>query len=193
MKDLFSRIPRLKGERVTLRELTLDDADDLREMTADEEVYRYLPTFLFEKKYDDAQEVITKLYDECIKDSLILGVFMEDQFCGLAEIYGYRPSIGKACIGCRLIKAAWGKGIAAEVLELLLNYLMYETDIEIIAASTMSDNKMSPYPLSKLGFKRVARGVYKDWGYEHPIKTDIWVCSGIGYRRNNPENPDYVE
>ena len=35
-------------------------------------------------------DVIRHLYDECFKDSIILGVFMEGDFCGLAEIYGYR-------------------------------------------------------------------------------------------------------
>lgn len=49
MKKLFSEIPTIKGERVTLRAMTLDDADGLRELTEDEEVYRYLPTFLYEK------------------------------------------------------------------------------------------------------------------------------------------------
>ena len=35
-------------------------------------------------------DVIRHLYDECFKESIILGVFMEGDFCGLAEIYGYR-------------------------------------------------------------------------------------------------------
>lgn len=185
MKKLFSEIPCLEGERVTLRALTLDDADALREMTADEEVYRYLPTFLFEKKYDDTEEVIRRLYDECIKDSLILGVFTEDGFCGLAEVYGYRPSILKASIGCRLVRSAWGKHLATDVLKLLLQYLMLETDIEIITACTMSDNKMSPRCLEGIGFKRIARGVKGNWGLDHPVKTDIWVRSGISYRHDN--------
>ncbi len=50
---LFSEIPVLKGKRVTLKALTLDDLDGLRELTQCDLVYRYLPTFLFEKQYND--------------------------------------------------------------------------------------------------------------------------------------------
>lgn len=75
-KNLFSEIPVLIGERVTLRALTRRDAEGLRKLTKSEEVYRYLPAFLFEKRYGDAEYVIDHLYDECLKESLILGVFL---------------------------------------------------------------------------------------------------------------------
>ena len=53
IKQLFSEIPCLRGERITLKALTPADAGSLRKMTESEAVYRYLPTFLFEKQYDD--------------------------------------------------------------------------------------------------------------------------------------------
>lgn len=185
MKSLFSEIPYMIGKRVVLRALTPQDADALHELTDDGEVYRYLPTFLFEKKYDTTEEVISRLYDECIKDSLILGVFMEERFCGLAEVYGYRPAIRKVSIGCRLVRSAWGNHLAADVLRLLLDYLIYETDIEVITASTMTDNSMSPDSLEKIGFKRVAHGVKEDWGFDEKVKADVWMRSGIRYRHQN--------
>ena len=109
-KKLFSEIPCLKGERVTLRPLTASDADGLSELTQSAEVYRYLPTFLYEKKYTDTAYVIDHLYDECLKTSLILCVFTDDGFCGLAEIYGYRASLLKASVGYRLLERCWGEG-----------------------------------------------------------------------------------
>ncbi len=45
-------------------------------LAADERVYRWLPTFLFERKYADAQEVIRRLYTECLEESLILGAIV---------------------------------------------------------------------------------------------------------------------
>ena len=65
---------------------------------------------LFEKKYEDKAYVIRRLYDECFPSSLILGVYAEDAFCGLAEIYGYRAPFLKASTGYRLAKKYWGKG-----------------------------------------------------------------------------------
>lgn len=182
-KKLFSEIPCLAGERIALKRLTAGDAGGLSKLTHNEEVYKYLPTYLFEKKYDDPAYVIDRLYDECLKESLILGVYMDNEFCGLAEIYGYRAPLLKASVGYRLLPKCWGKGIATETLGLLVEYLLEETDVEVITASTMIENKASAGVLKKNGFKRVARGVLENWGYQKPTVTDKWLRTGVGYRR----------
>lgn len=183
MKRLITEIPCLQGERVTLGRLGLSDADGLRELTASAEVYRYLPTFLFEKQFDDAQEVIRRLYDECLERSLILGVFMGGDFCGLAEIYGYRAPFRKVSVGYRLLPQYWGRGIATETLGLMLDYLMNQTKVDIITASTMVENQASANVLRKNGFQHVAHGVWENWGYPFPTVTDKWLKTRLGYRR----------
>ena len=52
MKLLFETPPVLKGESLTLRPLEASDEDGLKRLTQQEIVYRFLPTFLFEKKYE---------------------------------------------------------------------------------------------------------------------------------------------
>ena len=120
IKQLFSEIPCLRGERITLKALTPDDAGSLRNMTESEAVYRYLPTFLYEQKYEDKAFVIRRLYDECLESSLILGVFIGDTFCGLAEIYGYFAPLSKVSVGYRLLEKWWGQGIATETLGVIV-------------------------------------------------------------------------
>ena len=95
----------------------MHDAEALRELVENPRVYRYLLVFLFEQKYADTRVVISRLYDECLKDSLILGVFKDGDFCGLAELYGYRAEIHKISVGYRLLERKWGQGIAANVLK----------------------------------------------------------------------------
>ena len=138
-------------------------------------VYRYLPTFLYEKKYEDIHYVIRHLYDECFQESIILGVFEIDQFCGLAELYGYRDAIHKISIGYRLLESCWGRGIATGALSQVVRYLDEETDIEIITASTMVENLASANVLRKNGFTLVVHAVGEDWGYENPTITDKWI------------------
>lgn len=144
MKKLFSEIPYIKTKRLILRKIEETDAEGLSELAHSPNVYRFLPTFLFEQKYDDIHDVIRRLYDECFKESIILGVFMGDDFCGLAEIYGFREATHKASIGCRFLERYWGKGIATEAVGALVRYLTQETGIEIITASTMVANKTIP-------------------------------------------------
>ena len=108
MRRLFSEMPALRGERVLLKRITQQDADSLQRLVDDEEVYRYLPTFLYEKKYPEIRYVIDHLYDECLEESLILGIFMQDEFCGLVEMYGYRESVHSISFGCRLLRECRG-------------------------------------------------------------------------------------
>jgi ribosomal-protein-alanine N-acetyltransferase len=175
MKKLFSEIPEIQGERIVLREITQNDSSALKQLTDDPDVYRYLPTFLFETKYDDKSYVIDHLYDDCFRESIILGIFMNDEFCGIAEMYGYREEIHKISVGYRLLKRYWGQGIATEALSLMVNYLYSETDIEIITASTMIENSASAAVLKKNGFDLVVHAVPEDWGYDEPTITDKWI------------------
>ncbi len=175
MKKLFSEIPDLRGERLHLRSLTQRDADGLGELVRSDRVYRYLPTFLFERKYADVSEVIGRLYTECLAESIILGIFREGDFCGLAEWYGYKDRIHKVSVGYRLLERCWGQGIAGEALGMMIDYLIGETDIEIITASTMVENLASARVLIKNGFSLVVRAADEDWGYPQPTKADKWI------------------
>ena len=175
MKKLFTEIPYIKTERLILRKIEETDAEGLSELVHSPGVYRYLPTFLFEQKYEDVHEVIRRLYDECFKESIILGVFMEEEFCGLAEIYGYRENTHKASIGCRFLEQWWGKGVATETVDALVRYLTQETGIEIITASTMVENKSITRVVEKNGFLLAVSDVGEDWGYPQPTPANKWI------------------
>ena len=175
MKELFPEPPVLTGSMLRLRPLVSADAADLEKLTREKAVYRYLPMFLFEKKFDRAEEVIARLYDEGLDDSLILGIYGRDGFCGLAEVYGYRPPIHKASVGYRLPEEKWGQGIATEALRMLVNELLNVRGIEIITASTMLQNRASAHVLEKNGFTLVNHAVDEDWGFDEPTPADKWI------------------
>ena len=179
-KKLFSEIPELRGKRLRLRALTPENAAALQELMDDPEVYRYLPTFLFEKKYPNAGTVIERMYVDCFPESMILGVFLGGEFCGLAEMYGYRDPIHKISVGYRLLKRCWGKGNAGEALGMMIDYLYHETDIEIITASTMVENLASARVLMKNGFSLVVHAADRDWvkdGCLSTVGADSWCSS----------------
>ena len=175
MRGLFPEPPILRSSRLLLRPLELPDARDLLHLTRQEIVYRYLPTYLYEKQSGDMEAVIRGLYRDGLEDSLILGVFQNGQFCGLAEVYGYRAPIFKASVGYRLRKEAWGRGIATEALRLLSEELLTNRGIEIITASTMIENSASARVLQKNGFTLVSHAVEEDWGYPEPTPADKWI------------------
>ena len=175
IRDLFPQVPCICGDRIVLKGLTQADAPALREFVDSSRVYEYLPTFLFEKKYDDVSLVIDRLYTECLEDSLILGVFDEEGFCGLAEFYGYRAEFKKISLGCRFAERCWGRGTGTETIALMLRYLRENTDIDIITASTMVENIGPGKVLLKNGFSLVAHAAREDWGFEQPAVVNKWI------------------
>ena len=175
VKRVFDRIPHLSRNETVIKEVSLKDKEGLCELRDNPKVYRYLPTFLFEKKYDEPEYVIRHLYDECIKESLITGIFYEGELAGLFEMYGYREEIHKVSVGYRLSERFWGKGIATCVLGMMVDYLYNEAGIEIITASTMPENKASERVLEKNGFELVTRNSPEDWGYKELTPTDKWI------------------
>lgn len=179
-KKLFSEIPRIEGERVVIDRVVDADAAALQELMDNDDVYRYEPTYLFERQFDDAHEAIRQLYGDLFanKESLILGVRLKEDgaLCGLAEFYGLRDDHHKISIGIRLLVRYWGRGIATEATGLMVRYLYDETDIELITASSLADNAASASSLEKNGFICTARGVEEDWGFSEPTLADKWFC-----------------
>ncbi len=179
MKKLFDEIPHLEGERLILRRITESDREALREMANSNIVYRYEPTYLLEQQYTDMDQLLHDLYGEYFdkKLNLFLGVFLKDdptELCGLAEFYDYRDHIHMVSIGTRLREKYWKGGIATEVAKLMSDYLFGETDIEIITASTMVDNKASAHVLEKNGFMSTNTIYREDWGHDESTAAYRW-------------------
>ena len=179
-KKLFSEVPSIEGERVVLNRVVDTDADALRDLIENPLVQRYLPTYLFEKQFDDVREAISQLYGDLFEngESLILAIRDKQtgELAGLAEFYGLRDRLHKVSVGYRLRERFWGRGFATEAARLMVGYLYGETDIEIITASTMVENEASARVLEKADFIRTARGVEEDWGFPEPAIVDKWFC-----------------
>lgn len=89
-------------------------------------------------------------------------------------MYGFRSEIHKISIGYRFLEKYWGRGIASETVSTMVKYLLEQTPIEIITASTMVENKASAKVLMKNGFSLIVSGADEDWGFKEPTPTDKW-------------------
>ena len=179
-KELFTEIPYLEGDKLILARIEGKDAPGLEELRNNDRVYALEPSFLYERQIEDVHEAIKGMYEGPTfteKESLILGIFPKEtkEFAGIIELYGYRKEIRKVSVGYRLLERYWGKGIASEALSMMVRYLYEETNIEIITASTMVENKASAKVLMKNDFSLVVSAAEEDWGYEKPTIADKWI------------------
>ncbi|MBQ3273475.1 MAG: GNAT family N-acetyltransferase [Solobacterium sp.] len=177
---LFDEYPLLTDGRILLRKIVLSDAEALQALRMDQEVYRYLPTFLYEQKYEDVYEVIGRMDEECFrtKESILLAVCLADQpdtLCGIAEIYAWEPWRRKASIGYRLRREYWGRGIATAAARLLKDYLFRTVYLNTVTAHVMSANRASAAVLIKAGFPERYSDVIEDWGLGVPVLVDKYV------------------
>ncbi len=186
---LFEEYPWLEDETVILHRMTTEDVPALKEFTENGRVYETLPSFLYELKYEDKQELIAKMDEECFltKESLLLGVYGKEatgSLLGIAEVYNYEPKKEKASIGYRLDPSVWGRGIGSRVTALLKAYLLEEADLKTITAHVLHDNRASARVLQKNGFLLKYPGLWEDWGFPDLLLTDKYV-----YKRDADKLP----
>ncbi len=139
---LFDEYPFLENDTVIIRKMDERDADALKAFAANGRVYKFLPTFLYEQKYEDAKEILARMDEECFdtKESILLGIYPAkdpDRFVGIAEIYNYEEKKEKASIGCRLDDSVWGMGYGTAVVRLLKEYLIEEIGLRTVTAHIM--------------------------------------------------------
>ena len=175
--DLFDKYPILQDDVLTIRRMSFSDEKALKDLTEEKDVYRYLPTFLYEQKYEDKYQVIKRMDEECMdsRESVLMGIYLKEDpktLIGIAEIYGYRQEKNKASIGYRLRKQYWGRGLATRTAALLKDYLFTEIGIRTITAHVMKENLASAKVLIKNGFFNKYPDNIEDWGFDEPVLVD---------------------
>ena len=137
----------IENDRLLIRSLEKHDLKGLEALRCDKRVYRYEPTFLAELQgtTEDALEKIQNM-NLSRNRQCILGVYEKTApsvLVGLAELYDFKPSGKIISIGYRFLSNYWGKGIASSCICALLNYIRNNTEVELITAHVLPDNKAS--------------------------------------------------
>jgi RimJ/RimL family protein N-acetyltransferase len=167
----------LETPRLLLRRLTEADADDLFVMDSDPEVIRYAGPRLADR---DAyrrriREGFLPYYDRYASYGYFAAVGKDGAFLGwfhlrpaldyrFAAEAGYRE--GDVDLGYRLVRAAWGKGIATEGARALVRKGLTELDAACVVACALEPNVASTRVMEKAGLKWVRRFAIP--GYDMP-------------------------
>ncbi len=177
----------LQTARLTLRQFTSDDVDNLFDLNSDPAVMRYLtggrPT---------PREVIS---DEIIPFHLAvyerldrLGTWAAESAAG--EFLGWfhlRPGPGgdrtNVDLGYRLRRPAWNHGYATEGSCALIDLGFTELDVERVFAHTMAVNTASRHVLEKCGLTLVRTTAYEG--------TDVIEGAGQGEVEYALTKPDW--
>jgi RimJ/RimL family protein N-acetyltransferase len=149
----------LETERLVLRELSVEDQEDLFELDSDPEVHRYIENNPV-KSMDELLKVIKMLLHQYQENGIARWAVVDKEtkecigWCGLKY---FKESLNNHTrfyeLGYRFKQKHWGKGFATESSNAILKYAFKKLQIKSIYAITHPENVNSMHVLGKLGFK----------------------------------------
>ena len=148
----------IETERLVLRPFKWDDLDDFFTYASVEGVGEMAGWRHHENK-DKSKEILTRFIDEdktfavCLKENGRVVGSLGVEFYGaedkLTEFDGYK---GRE-IGYVLARDQWGKGLMAEAVKAVINYLFDEKDLDFLTCGYYDFNNQSRRVQEKCGFK----------------------------------------
>ena len=169
---------RTENDRLVIRSLEKRDLEGLKALRCDQRVYRFEPTFLAELQGTPEEALDTIRHTDLYEDrQCVLGVYEKTApsvLVGLAELYDFKPSGKVISIGYRFLPEYWGRGLASSCVQALMNYIQNNTEVELVTAHVIPENKASARCLLKNGFEYLLTKP-EDWGHSQPLVADVYT------------------
>jgi RimJ/RimL family protein N-acetyltransferase len=147
-------IPRLAGERVSLRPHRDDDGDALFTLYGDPDVTRWWS----HEPWTDRQQAIAhleRMRRDRINDEFYpwaIASNADDALIGTAALYEIDRTHKRGMIGYSLSPSMQGRGYVNEALRLLIEFAWTTLDLQRLEADTDPGNDASRHVLERLGF-----------------------------------------
>ncbi len=166
LKLNFAPFPELKTERLLLRQLTMDDAQDIFLLRSDENVLRFIgrePATSLKEAEEFIQKIITNV---ATNESIMWAITFSDnpsKVIGNICYWRIQPENYRTEIGYALLPQYWRKGIMKEAILKVLEYGFETMKLHSIEARINAENVPSGAILEVTGF--IKEGHLKDEFY----------------------------
>ena len=171
----FTPFPILATERLILRQLIIDDEQEIFSLRSDGEINKYLDRQV-SNTIEDARNFIKKVNENINKnDSLYWAITLGDRniLVGTICLFNFSNENGKCEIGYELLTNFQGQGIMKEAAEKVIDYAFNTIKVQKIEAFLHRDNQRSINLLEKLLFR-------------NPSESDKTNPELICYHLSNP-------
>jgi [ribosomal protein S5]-alanine N-acetyltransferase len=152
----FTSFPVLITNRLTLRQLTIDDQQDIHALRSDPTINKYLgrtPS----RTIDDAITFINTVTDNIAKNNSAYWAITQTEtnaFLGTIGLFEFSENTDSCEIGFELMTPFQGQGIMKEAAEKVIDYAFHSLKVQKIIAVTHKDNMSSVKLLEKLNFQQ---------------------------------------
>ncbi|MDM5317129.1 GNAT family protein [Fictibacillus sp. b24] len=167
----------IETERLILREVTLEDAEDMLSYLSDPEVVKHMGLEPYETVKDVHSEI--QWYQTIVKEGsgMRWGITLRNSgnVIGSCGFLNRAPKHFRAEVGFELSKQYWGKGIAAEALEAVIKFGFEHLQLERIEALIEPANTSSQKLVEKTSFMR--EGLLRHYEYTCGKFDDLLIYS----------------
>ncbi|MFJ7826511.1 GNAT family N-acetyltransferase [Psychrobacillus sp. NPDC096623] len=174
-----NKFPILETNRLILREVIEEDAEDMFQYLSDKDVVKPMGLSPFETVNDVLDEVgwYKSIYIE--GTGIRWGITLKDsgKVIGSCGFLNMLTKHYRAEVGYELSKDYWSRGIASEALEAVVKYGYQHFQLERIEALIEPTNLPSQKLVEKLGFKR--EGLLRHYEYTCGKFDDLYMYSII--------------
>jgi ribosomal-protein-alanine N-acetyltransferase len=157
-------IPELQTNRLLLRGLSLQDAQDILSVYSDPEVTRCSEMVTL-ADLEQVGMVINRFLQEYETDSGIRWAIVHKtapRVIGTCGVGWHRQNFS-AFLSYDVAREFWNQGFATEAAHAVVRHCFVNAGVNRISATTALDNAASIRVLQKLGFQE--EGVLREWGY----------------------------
>lgn len=161
-EEIYRTVPALETERLLLRKLVMEDAEDLFKYASEPSVSRFMPWGVH-KTIDDSKGFLASIleaYERQQKLTWAIQLKQTGKMIGTIDYVSWQPKRSKAEIAYTLSHEYWGQGLMKEAADGLLAFGFNEMELNKIEAPIMLDNAQSRRLAEKLGMK--LEGVARD-------------------------------
>ncbi|MNO24361.1 putative ribosomal N-acetyltransferase YdaF [compost metagenome] len=155
LEAVFGQFPILQSDDIVLKKIEDHHLDEVFEIYNNDKVFEYCGIIPKHNK-DTVKNMIGHFERDYNKRSRVKwGIFYNsqpDRLMGIIEALDFNQKVNVVTIGYFLSESQWGKGIATETVNLLLNFLFMSVNVNRIQAEVMPLNENSKKVLLKNGF-----------------------------------------
>jgi len=169
--------PSLQTDRLLLKEITGDSAQDIFEIYSSAEVVRYYDCDVYQS-LQQAMDQIRTWAANCSKDVAIRWGISEKgngKIIGTCGFNFWNKQYSSSPLGYDLLPSYWNKGIITEAVKEILRFGFEEMKLNRVQAITFPENVASTRVLEKLGFQN--EGTLREWGYFKGRFQDVYCHS----------------
>jgi len=157
LSHVFEQFPTLESEQLLLKKIEVSNLNEVFGIYSNDQVFEYCGIIPKHNK-DTVKNMIGHFERDFTKGVRVKwGIFLKNNpyiLLGIIEVMDFNQKVDMVTIGYVWAEPYWGKGIAAQAIQLVVKYLFETAEVNRIQAEVMPFNERSKRVLLKNGFTK---------------------------------------